>query len=669
LIQKTDSNGTTDYHYDFENRLVKIELPNASIVRFLYSPYGYRLSKIVDSTTTFYVYDFENMIMELDGDGIQKSKYTHGLSTDEPLNMLRSGLVSYYQCDGLGSVTALMDSNENVIATYVYDVFGKLSGQTGTLENPFRFTCREYDSESGLYYYRLRYYDANIGRFTTKDPLIAIDSMSTYVYAKNNPVIYVDPNGLEAKVKLGFEIASPSGTIRGLPQKTSNPLTKPEWIREDTICVYDPPTLELRFYVVLGPLFEKGWLEKRNVKIKEQENCRQKIKYELWMVTPKYDQHIEIRIAIWLKGQDFRRIDEAIQSLRKEVPDPVLGLPGRITGAVASKIPIAGDIYGMVTDCLDILQEADSNEEMNSALDKLDEEMRKLKQGDELEDIAWWLDMWKKRLDPDEDYQETREEIRPCQKPVITPSGGEPQPFREPPKDSPMPKPEITPGGQPEPQPCYFTPIVNPGIVALIPSESTVDATILNGGDSPQNVTVSVSYTLLLQSDPPIGTQTATLQLGANGTLTFPWAPPYRGLYEIKAEVLSLPDEFDTADNTRTVQISVSHIGSSQSDAPILNWAILTFGLVSAGAVFPSRKRRSKVLGWISGVVDIATSSLVAVPSPPNNRPNYHYTTNDSTHRLLRAQTNCSSRMDLCAAHGNTSMPAPTLQPSIPTYL
>jgi len=61
------------------------------------------------------------------------------------------------------------------------------SGSNPSLENPFRFTGREWDAESGLYYYRLRYYDPAVGRFISRDPFAAI-GVSAYAYVSNNPL-------------------------------------------------------------------------------------------------------------------------------------------------------------------------------------------------------------------------------------------------------------------------------------------------------------------------------------------------------------------------------------------------------------------------------------------------------------------------------------------------
>ena len=84
---------------------------------------------------------------------------------------MRSGATSYYQADGVGSITALSNAAGTLSQTYTYDSFGKLTAFSGSLTNPFRYTARDFDSETNLYYYRARYYDSGVGRFISEDPL------------------------------------------------------------------------------------------------------------------------------------------------------------------------------------------------------------------------------------------------------------------------------------------------------------------------------------------------------------------------------------------------------------------------------------------------------------------------------------------------------------------
>ena len=62
--------------------------------------------------------------------------------------------------------------------------------------NPFQYTARDYDSETGLRYYRARFYDQNIGRFISEDPIGFSGGVDFYAYVRNSPVNLFDPMGL-----------------------------------------------------------------------------------------------------------------------------------------------------------------------------------------------------------------------------------------------------------------------------------------------------------------------------------------------------------------------------------------------------------------------------------------------------------------------------------------
>jgi len=110
--------------------------------------------------------------------------------------MRRSSATSFYQEDGLGSVTSLSNGAGALAQTYSFDSFGKTT-PTGGLVNPLQYTGREFDSETGLYFYRARYYDPNAGRFLSEDPIEFAGGSNFYAYALNRPAILVDPSGLD----------------------------------------------------------------------------------------------------------------------------------------------------------------------------------------------------------------------------------------------------------------------------------------------------------------------------------------------------------------------------------------------------------------------------------------------------------------------------------------
>lgn len=101
----------------------------------------------------------------------------------------------FYHSDHLGSVRAITDSTGSITNSYTYDAYGNALTATETITNPYRFTGREYDPETGLHYYRARYYDSNAGRFINEDPLLFVDGLNANFYVGNNPANWVDSWG------------------------------------------------------------------------------------------------------------------------------------------------------------------------------------------------------------------------------------------------------------------------------------------------------------------------------------------------------------------------------------------------------------------------------------------------------------------------------------------
>ena len=110
----------------------------------------------------------------------------------------------FYHYDGLGSVIALSDASGQIVETYAYDVYGKSEIRNSnnsvvsvsSVANQYFFTGRQYDAETGLYYYRARYYSPVIGRFMQTDPVGYSAGINWYLYCGNNPIMLVDPSGL-----------------------------------------------------------------------------------------------------------------------------------------------------------------------------------------------------------------------------------------------------------------------------------------------------------------------------------------------------------------------------------------------------------------------------------------------------------------------------------------
>jgi RHS repeat-associated protein len=202
MTRKTAKAGgaVTTYEYDAENKLVRVVSPT-NTANYRYDGLGRRVEKEVIAGTTVvtrYVYDNEDILLELNGSNAIAARYTHGPGIDEPLIMEKAGASFYYHADGLGSITDITNQSGGVIQRYTYSSFGEIESRfDSNFVQPYTFTAREFDPETGLYHYRARQYDWRTGRFTTIDPLgFDSGSINLYSYVGNNPTNYTDPLGL-----------------------------------------------------------------------------------------------------------------------------------------------------------------------------------------------------------------------------------------------------------------------------------------------------------------------------------------------------------------------------------------------------------------------------------------------------------------------------------------
>ena len=106
--------------------------------------------------------------------------------------------MQYYIYNAHGDVTGLTNSGFVLVKSYAYDAYGNEQNPDANDTNPFRYCGEYYDAETGLYYLRNRYYDPQTGRFITEDPIR--DGTNWYTYGNNNPILYIDPTGLDSYI-------------------------------------------------------------------------------------------------------------------------------------------------------------------------------------------------------------------------------------------------------------------------------------------------------------------------------------------------------------------------------------------------------------------------------------------------------------------------------------
>ncbi|MBK7707793.1 MAG: RHS domain-containing protein [Acidobacteria bacterium] len=193
------------YQWDFDNRLVSASTRKQT-VRYKYDALGRRIQRFIvgGKENTKFIHDGADVIAD-DNSGTL-TKYINGPGIDNKLRMQTGSDVRYFIADHLGSTNALTDASGNVTSSAAYDSFGNA---TGNLATRYKFTGREYDDFTGLHYYRARWYDSNLGRFISEDPIgFAGGDVNLYGYVWNQPLKYRDPVGTT-----GEEVAIASGAV------------------------------------------------------------------------------------------------------------------------------------------------------------------------------------------------------------------------------------------------------------------------------------------------------------------------------------------------------------------------------------------------------------------------------------------------------------------------
>jgi RHS repeat-associated protein len=197
-VSPTDCTGsdTLTIGYDALNRLLSVAKTGISTQSYSYDDLGRRITKTVGSTTTNYLYSGTDIVAEYATWVSAAAQYTHGPNMDDPIIRATATAAQYYHHDGLGSVVALSNATGGTDGTQRFDAWGNKLTSTGTIPQ-YGYTGREPD-ETGLIYYRARYYDPGVGRFTQRDPIGLQGGMNRYAYVNGNPVNFTDPQGLQA---------------------------------------------------------------------------------------------------------------------------------------------------------------------------------------------------------------------------------------------------------------------------------------------------------------------------------------------------------------------------------------------------------------------------------------------------------------------------------------
>jgi len=198
-----DGNMTTDvngnqYVWNARNQLTQIT--GAANTSFAYDALGRRVSNTATASPTSYLYLGMNRVTETSA-GSTASLLPGGL--DEYFMRTDSSGTSVPLTNALGSTIAMTNSTGAIATTYWYSPYGITTVTGATSGNSSQYAGREND-QTGLYFYRARYYSPEIGRFISQDPAGLSAGLNLYAYAGDDPVDYRDPLGLDRGAGYGF---------------------------------------------------------------------------------------------------------------------------------------------------------------------------------------------------------------------------------------------------------------------------------------------------------------------------------------------------------------------------------------------------------------------------------------------------------------------------------
>ncbi|MDX3661349.1 polymorphic toxin-type HINT domain-containing protein [Streptomyces sp. ID05-26A] len=260
IVYDQDGNLTSDgeatYTWNARGQLATVAKPGVSAA-FDYAADGRRLGRTVNQATTNYLYDGQNPLQEKVAGAVTANMTASGV--DGYHLREAGGATRRYLTDAVGSTIALLDS-AGAGASYTYEPFGRTYSSGADAGNPYRFTGRE-DDNTGLHYFRARYYSPALQRFLSEDPTGFAGGFNLHAYADNQPTSLVDPKGEKPqKPSKGDDSCATNSFAAGTPVLMADGSRKPiEQVRTgDQVTATDPATGETRARQVEATITGEG---------------------------------------------------------------------------------------------------------------------------------------------------------------------------------------------------------------------------------------------------------------------------------------------------------------------------------------------------------------------------------------------------------------------------
>ncbi len=217
LIQKRQADGSSiSYEYDADNQLIAVSTETRGRIEFKYDAFGRRILKINDQGKTGFIWDGDVLLSE-QKDSQAVTEYVH--EGFVPLAKIRNSQIETYHTDYLGTPKEISDEQGEIVWQGNYDEYGKVTAVKAETEQNIRFQGQYEDEETGLFYNRFRYYDADGGRYINQDPIGLQGNYNFYGYC-TNPVDWFDPLGLD---ELVYQLLDTKGNViyYGITEQTA----------------------------------------------------------------------------------------------------------------------------------------------------------------------------------------------------------------------------------------------------------------------------------------------------------------------------------------------------------------------------------------------------------------------------------------------------------------
>lgn len=250
------------------------QLASFGDISYTYNEDGIRTSKTSNGITTSYYLDGTNIIEQTDG--TTKLHFFYD-SNGEVIGFKHNGNNYIYAKNSMGDIVGITDVDNNLIASYTYDSWGKVISITGSNVavgelNPFRYRSYYYDSDIQMYYLQSRYFDPEIGRFINSDDVNYLGitesevSYNAFAYCNNNPILGTDEDGL-------YNFSDLIKLIEKFLKSAKSILIKIEWILilvSDSLTIkkdtrtYGNNSIKSKYAVVVnfyGNKVKKTWTE------------------------------------------------------------------------------------------------------------------------------------------------------------------------------------------------------------------------------------------------------------------------------------------------------------------------------------------------------------------------------------------------------------------------